>query len=445
MPRKTSQITAHFILPTTAQYQQLACFFARRGIEVSASSVNEQKDWAKNSTVRIVDESIDNIKKRPDYCFIDPTLDVLSTEVKQLRQTKILKQAISELLATELTDRQIIGVLGTHYRSLTAQYLLALAQAVGFAPGQYVVGNEPSFNEGSGDWFVVSESESLKAGTTKPKMDDFRYSHILLTALNYDLPSEYAAADAVYVAYYSLLAKLPRGAKVIMNSDWPLLRRLAFRFVDRTVITVGVTEGSTYVVQLKELSETHSVFSLKRATGEIFGPYTIDKVGLGPIQSAALAVVYILEQGTPKGSIPDLQHLSLNSTTGNIVKIGAVNLRVNEETNPFIVQQELTAVTQRDQMSVVVYRPNGYIRTQKLLSAIADSLKFARHVVLLPIEGEPMEKSGYFTNQEVLQAIKEQVNCELRVSLSEVWDYLQTFSARKDQLLYFGHLDETRD
>ncbi len=389
----------------------------------------------------------DHLKTIPDLVVISAAYGLQNPEVKAAKNLRLTLIPQSEMLAKIMERFESVGVSGVHGKTTTTSMLAFILQQAGFSPS-YAIGTsgipglQGNSHIGDGKYFVVEADEYKKSDLDwQPKFLDLPLKHVIITSIELDHPDIYATAEQVYSVFYQLTTKIPRGGTIVVCTDWPLVKRLATRLVDRTLLTFGFELGARYQIIDVTMGEK-TTFSIK-GEEETIGPVTISLPGRHNVLNATAALL----MATKLGVSSDATIRALASFEGpkrRFEYLGELNgapVFDDYAHHPTAISYLLEAAKKRfpGKRVVTVFQPHTYSRTGKLLKEFATALKDADKLILLNIWASAREKSGYVTIQDLIREVRVlKPDVEYRSSLDEAAAYLQGMITANDVVLLVG-------
>ncbi|MEK7535297.1 MAG: UDP-N-acetylmuramate--L-alanine ligase [Patescibacteria group bacterium] len=387
-----------------------------------------------------------NIKDKPRV-VLSAAFDLNNPEVKEARKQRLEIRTFSEILGELMAKFEGIGVAGVHGKTTTSALLAFILQEAGFAPSYmigapYVPGLPANGHIGQGKYFIVESDEYKKSEESiEPKFLDYPLKHVIITSIELDHPDVYQTAEEVYRAFYRLSVKIPRDGTIIACIDWPLVRRLVSRRVDRTCLTYGLDPSSQYqVIDIKEGDITS--FSILHEEKKI-GPFTTKLAGVHSALNATAAIITARQLGVTESVItralrkfvgPMRRFQVLGDYNGAIVIDDYAH-------HPTAISAVIEAARHRypTKNIIVVFQPHTYSRTGKLLKEFAESLTAADKVILLNIFASAREKSGYVTIEDLIKTLHPlKPDMEYRPTTKEVAKLLAGSVGEGDVVLLLG-------
>lgn len=388
-----------------------------------------------------------HLKEKPDVVVVSAAYGPNNPEYKAAKSARIVIKTQSEMLAELMTGYENIGVTGVHGKTTTTSLVAVILQEAGFSPS-YAIGTSgvPGLvgngHIGSGKYFVAEADEYKKSELqNEPKFLDLPLKHIIITSIELDHPDMYQTAEEVYQAFYQLTTKVPRDGLIVACADWPLVRRIINRLVDRPCLTYGFDPSAMYqIVDFVDAEQTS--FSLKTADEQL-GPFRLPLPGKHNALNAAAAIILTKALGVNVETItktlatfagPERRFQVLGEFNGAPVIDDFAH-------HPTALRYLLDATRHRypGKRIVAVFQPHTYSRTGKLLKEFASSLLAADKIILLNIYASAREKSGYVTIKDLLTEVaKQRPDVEFRANLPEVAQYLRGFLSKNDVLLLIG-------
>lgn len=387
-----------------------------------------------------------NLKDKPRI-VLSAAFGMENPEVKEAKKLRLEVKTFSEILGEMMAKFEGIGVAGVHGKTTTSALLAFILQEAGFAPSYmigapYVPGLPANGHIGQGKYFVVESDEYKKSeDSNEPKFLDYPMKHVVITSIELDHPDMYQTAEDVYKAFYRLSVKIPRDGTIIACIDWPLVRRLVSRRVDRPCLTYGLDASAQFqVVDIKE-SET-TTFNILHLEKKI-GPFTTKLAGVHNALNATAAIITARHLGVTESVITR----ALRKFVGPMRRFQVLG-EYNGATiiddyahHPTAVAAVIDAAKKRypTKNIVVVFQPHTYSRTGKLLNEFAHSLLGADKLVLLNIFASAREKSGYVTIDDLIKVLKPlKPDLEYRPTTEEVAKFLAGFIDNNDVVLLLG-------
>lgn len=452
MPRSKEPKKLYFVGIKGVAMTGLAVMAKQLGYEVTGSDVDE---------VFITDELLrnnkidwfsgfngQNVRKtKPDQVVVSAAYGANNPEIKAVKSMRLPILTQSEMLGKVMAGYEGIGVSGVHGKTTVSSMVAVILQAAGFAPS-YAIGTgtipglEGSSHIGEGQYFVVEADEYKKSETDhRPKFLDYPLKHLIVTSIELDHPDVYPSAEHVYQVFYQLASKIPRGGVIVANTDWPLVRRLASRLVDRNCLTYGFDPGALYQITDAKQGMTTS-FYLKHAK-EVIGPIELELPGKHNMLNAAAAFLMTRRLGVNEATIiKALRHFAGPKRRFEFLgEINGAQFYDDYAHHPSALEFLIDAAKKRfpTKRITVVFQPHTYSRTGKLLNEFAKSLKTADRLVILNIWASAREKSGYVTIRDLLNEIRKyRSDVEFRSDLDEVAKYLSGSVDKSDVVLLVG-------
>lgn len=388
-----------------------------------------------------------HLKNKPDLVVVSAAYGLQNPEVKALKSMRLTLIPQSEMLAKIMANFESVGVAGVHGKTTTTSMLAFILQQAGFSPS-YAIGTSSvpglvgNSHIGDGKHFIVEADEYKKSDLDfQPKFLDLPLKHVIITSIELDHPDIYSTAEQVYSAFYQLTTRIPRGGTIVACTDWPLVKRLVNRCVDRKVLSYGFEVGASH--QIVDVTMTDkTVFSIKH-DDQLIGPIATNLPGKHNILNAAAAALMAINLGVSAEAV--IRALaSFEGPKRRFELLGQLNgAEVFDDYahHPTAISYLLEATKKRfpAKRTVLVFQPHTYSRTGKLLKEFATALQAADKLILLNIWASAREKSGYVTIQDLIREVKKlKPDVEYRSSLDEAAAYLQGFVSAKDVVLLVG-------
>ncbi|MDP3993120.1 MAG: UDP-N-acetylmuramate--L-alanine ligase, partial [bacterium] len=440
----------HFIGIKGMGMSGLAIMAKELGYVVTGSDTTEEfptDEILRQSQITVFDGfDASNLKDKPRI-VLSAAFGMENPEVKEAKKLRLEVKTFSEILGEMMAKFEGIGVAGVHGKTTTSALLAFILQEAGFAPSYmigapYVPGLPANGHIGQGKYFVVESDEYKKSeDSNEPKFLDYPMKHVIITSIELDHPDMYQTAEDVYKAFYRLSVKIPRDGTIIACIDWPLVRRLVSRRVDRPCLTYGLdTSAQFQVIDIKEGETT--TFNILHQEKKI-GPFTTKLAGVHNALNAAAAIITARHLGVTESVITR----ALRKFVGPMRRFQVLG-EYNGATiiddyahHPTAVAAVIDAAKKRypTKNIVVVFQPHTYSRTGKLLKEFAHSLLGADKLVLLNIFASAREKSGYVSIEDLIKALTPlKPDLEYRPTTSEVAKFLAGFIDEKDVVLLLG-------
>ncbi|MCR4277847.1 MAG: UDP-N-acetylmuramate--L-alanine ligase [Candidatus Berkelbacteria bacterium] len=387
-----------------------------------------------------------NLKDKPRI-VLSAAFGSENLEVKEAKRLRLEVKTFSEILGELMAKFEGIGVAGVHGKTTTSALLAFILQEAGFAPSYmigapYVPGLPANGHIGQGKYFIVESDEYKKSEeSNEPKFLDFPLKHVIITSIELDHPDMYQTAEEVYQAFYRLSIKIPRDGTIIACIDWPLVRRLVSRRVDRPCLTYGLDSSAQF--QVIEVNEGENMtFSILHEEKKI-GPFTTKLAGVYNALNATAAIIVARHLGVTESVITR----ALRKFVGPMRRfqiLGEYNGAViidDYAHHPTAIKAVIDAAHKRfpTKNITVVFQPHTYSRTGRLLNEFAESLLGADKVILLNIFASAREKSGYVTIEALIKVLKPlKPDMEYRPTTEEVAKLLSGSIDGDDVVLLLG-------
>lgn len=391
----------------------------------------------------------DHLKSaKPDRVIISAAYGLQNPEVKAAKAARIKMITQSEMLGEVMSHFEGVGVAGVHGKTTTSSMLTFVLQRAGFSPGYAIgTGSIPGLvgnaRIGDGKYFVAEADEYKKSDLDhQPKFLDLPLKHVIITSIELDHPDVYATSEQMYDVFYQLTSKIPRNGSIIACSDYPLVRRLIGRIVDRPVLSYGFDPAARYLIGNVVEDDDAVTFTVTHEE-ESIGPFTIKLPGRHNILNATAAALMAIRLGVSTEAVT----AALKEFQGpqrRFELLGELNgAKVFDDYahHPTAISYLIEAARERfpDKRIVLVFQPHTYSRTGKLLKEFARSLSGADKLILLNIWASAREKSGYVTIRDLIRAVAEiKPDVEYRGSLEEAANYLQSFVNQDDVVFLVG-------
>ncbi|MEK7171039.1 MAG: UDP-N-acetylmuramate--L-alanine ligase [Patescibacteria group bacterium] len=387
-----------------------------------------------------------NLRGKPRI-VVSAAFGTENPEMKEAKKQRLEIKTFSEILGELMTGYEGVGVAGVHGKTTTSALLSFILQEAGYAPSymigaSYVPDLKANGHIGQGKYFIV-ESDEYKKGedNNQPKFFDYPLKHVIITSIELDHPDVYQTAEEVYSAFYRLSAKIPRDGTIVACIDWPLVRRLVSRRVDRSCLTYGLDPSAMFqVVDIKEGDvTTFSIISGDKKIGsfktKLAGVYNALNATAAIIMAQHLGVTdSVITRAVAKFVGPLRRFQLLGEYNGAIIIDDYAH-------HPTAVSAVIDAAKKRypTKKITVVFQPHTYSRTGKLLKEFAASLATADRVILLNIFASAREKSGYVTISDMINVLKPlQPDFEYRATIDEAAQLLCGSVESSDVIILMG-------
>lgn len=388
-----------------------------------------------------------HLKHKPDLVVVSAAYGLQNEEVKAAKSARLTIIPQSEMLAKIMEKFESVGVAGVHGKTTTTSMLAFIFKQAGFSPS-YAIGTssvpglDGNSHIGDGKYFVVEADEYKKSDLDfQPKFLDLPLKHVIITSIELDHPDIYSTAEQVYSVFYQLTSKIPRGGTIVACTDWPLVKRLATRLVDRTLLTYGFESGAAYQIHDVTMGDK-TTFSIRNGDDTI-GPITMSLPGKHNGLNATAAILMATKLGV-SGEAAIRAMASFEGPKRRFELLGELNgaaVYDDYAHHPTAISYLIEAAKKRfpKKRVVLVFQPHTYSRTGKLLKEFASALQAADKLILLNIWASAREKSGYVTIQDLIREVKKhKPDVEYRSSLEEAAAYLKGFVSAEDVVLLVG-------
>ena len=443
--------TVYFVGIKGVAMAGMAIMAKQLGYQVSGSDVATtfptDEELSKNKINYHQGFAAENLAYKPDLVVISAAYGLTNVEVKAAKGLRLTVLPQSELLGKFMSRFEGVGVAGVHGKTTTTSMLALILQEAGFSPS-YMIGTgevpglPDSAHIGDGQYFIAESDEYRKSDLDNtPKFLDLPLQHVIITSIELDHPDVYSSAEQVYNVFYQLTIKIPRGGTIVACVDWPLVKRLVHRRVDRSITTYGFDASAQY--QIINFTEAGFVsFSLKHGE-DVLGPFKISAPGKHNALNATAATVMALQLGVAlpviiktledfKGAKRRFEYLG---------EFNGAEFYDDYAHHPTAITFLLESAKKRfpGKKIVAVFQPHTYSRTSKLLKEFAQSLLPADKIILLNIWASAREKTGYVTIKDLIDEIqKYKSGVEYRASLPELATYLKSYVTEKNVVLLIG-------
>jgi UDP-N-acetylmuramate: L-alanyl-gamma-D-glutamyl-meso-diaminopimelate ligase len=166
-----------------------------------------------------------HLSPRPDLVIIGNAIHRNNPEALEAERLGLPILSMPQALARFFLARhRSLVVSGTHGKTTTTAMAAWVWADCGRDPG-YLIGGAPSdlaasFHDGAGDRFIVEGDEYNAAYFDRgAKFLHYQPETLLLTSAEYDHADLYATPDALWEAYASLIALLPRDGLLVACGD----------------------------------------------------------------------------------------------------------------------------------------------------------------------------------------------------------------------------------
>lgn len=386
-------------------------------------------------------------ENKPDLMVVGASFGANNVEYKAAKALRIPMMTQSEMLGKVMSSFEGVGVAGTHGKTTTTAMLALILKEAGFSPS-YAIGTssipglEGNAQIGDGKYFVVEADEYKKSDTSlEPKFFDLPLKHLIVTSIEFDHPDVFQTAEQIYNAFYRLTLKLPRDGVLVACIDWPLSRRLAYRRVDRSVLTFGFDPSARY--QIIDFQANEKISFKIKGPEATYGLVELSVPGRYNALNATAAFLMAIKLGVAEPTaLKALRHFQGVKRRFELLgEFNGAQVFDDYAHHPTALRFLFEATRKRfpTKRIVAVFQPHTYSRTGKMLHEFASALQEADKVILLNIFASAREKSGYVTIKDLVDAVKPlKPDVEYRSSLEEATQYLRGFVTSKDVVLLIG-------
>lgn len=431
----------------------LAVIAKQLGYEVWGSDVDEvfiTDDLLRTNNIKVFQgfDASNVIEKKPDVIIVSAAYGNQNPEMKAARAARIPIWTQSEMLGKVMERFVGVGVAGVHGKTTTTSMLAFIMKEAGFSPS-YAIGTsdipglEGSSHIGDGSFFIAEADEYKKSDEyLQPKFLDLPLSHAIITSIELDHPDVFQSASQMYEVFYQLISKLPRKGIIVACADWPLVRRLASRVVDRDCSTYGFSPNSDFQLTDYQDSGTTSQFVLEQEGRKVCN-FTLQVPGKHNALNAVAAYLMAKKLGVSEQKIIDIlaKFQGLKRRFEFLGKYNNADFYDDYAHHPSALKYLFETARQHfpNRRIVAVFQPHTYSRTGKLLKEFAEALKEPDKLILLNIWASAREKSGYVTIKDLIDETKKvRSEVEYRSSLQEASEYLKSLTSAGDVVLLIG-------
>ncbi len=354
-----------------------------------------------------------------DAVTYSPAVPAENAELVEARALGIRVAPRSEVLAAICATRRCLAVAGTHGKTTTASMLSLILVEAGMRPS-FVIGadvNEIGTNAvwDEGEWLVVEADESY--GTFSALRPDLA----VLTSVEPDHLDYYGTFDALRDAFARFVASATEGSVVCADDDEADAIGRA-----NAALSVGLTDGATYVMRDLEQSRSAAAFVLHGPEGEL-GTLRIGVPGVHNARNAAVATVAALRAGAPFAAARDAlaRFAGVSRRFEFRGEVGGVTFVDDYAHLPGEVRVALaTARAGGWNRIVAVFQPHRFSRTAALADQFGTAFELADELVVTDIYSAGDRPVPGVSGRLVVDAVRAQ-DPRLPVAYVPRWEELR--------------------
>ncbi|MBI2793069.1 MAG: UDP-N-acetylmuramate--alanine ligase [Ignavibacteria bacterium] len=244
----------------------------------------------------------------PDLVVIGNAVSRGNVELEFVLDNRLPYTSMADLVGKMLISRNTsIVVAGTHGKTTTACMTAWLLEHAGYEPG-FLIGGVPS-GHASGCLPIPKRVYDTRAGVfvcegdeydtaffdKRSKFIHYRPTVAIVNNIEFDHADIFRDIEDIALSFDHLLRIVPRNGLILVNSDDPLVMRVANK-VHAPVESVGLADTAHWRITDLKLSKTQTSWTLKR-NGHNYGTFTTSMNGLHNIRNASMAIASTLFVG----------------------------------------------------------------------------------------------------------------------------------------------------
>lgn len=307
-------------------------------------------------------------------------------ELEEARKLNLLVIPRGEMLAFLLNRKKGIAVAGTHGKTTTTSMISLLLEMAGLEPTVLIGGELEDIGgnakEGKGEFFVAEADESDGSFL---RLSPFC---AVVTNIEDDHLEFYGDIEKEKDAFVVFLEGIKAGGFGVACGDHPNVADILRKKQFPNILTYGIeNEGVDFRGRIVVERKGGFVFEAFRR-GMKIGDFHLNLPGVHNVENALACIAVGVELGIQVGDIQEAL-VSFRGVKRRFEKIGTfqgalvVDDYAHHPTEMRVVLD--AALNFSEGRVVVVFQPHRYTRTGRLYREMAEALKKAHQVILLPI------------------------------------------------------------
>ncbi len=366
----------------------LATIAFEMGYVVSGSDISSGENTYRLQEKGIpvfIGHSRDRIKN-VQAVVISSAIPMDNEELREAIQRSIPIIHRGEMLAYLLNRKKGIAIAGTHGKTTTTSMISLLLEIAGLDPTVLVggevedIGGNARF--GKGDYFV---SEADESDGSFLKLNPYC---AVVTNIEDDHLEHYGSQENELEAFRSFVNGVKTGGFSVVCGDHPNVMLMLKRFLQPQMITYGMINESVDVRgQILEERAEGSLFRVSYQDQEL-GKFVLNIPGLHNVSNSLACIATGIQLGIQLSHMSDALAM-FKGVKRRYERIGFIDGTVviddyaHHPTEMYVVLK--TALSRTLGKVIVIFQPHRFTRTKRLYREMAEILKSAHQVILLPI------------------------------------------------------------
>ena len=321
----------------------------------------------------------------PDLVLVSSAIPTGNPEIQAAQDYDIPIVRRKELLGPLTSDRQVIGVAGTHGKTTTTGMVAHILKDSGMEPGYVIGSNIPGLGisaAGRGPHFVIEADEYDEAFL------GLRPQVIVITNIDWDHPDYFPSAEIYEASFSRFIDQLQPGGYIVYCQDDNRLRALPEQRGNSHWIGYGARTDAQWRVQDVDISPAGTTYHLRSPAGDLT-PARLRIPGFHNALNSAAAVLVAKLVGVAEAQAA--LSLATYEGAGRRFEIkgeaGGVLVVDDYAHHPTEIRATLAAAraAYSDREIWAVYQPHTYSRTRTLQDRFEGAFGAADHVLVTDI------------------------------------------------------------